>query len=218
MEKKVFYTEISSRRGNVAIHQDSNFMYHKYRLDNIIFFTMKNGEYAKLGQIPAFNKEFYFTLKIEKLDKVPVKRVEKPKKEQFFFINSTMYICAEAIDLIGPSYKKVDRKPEFLSPSLTETNFALQESWTWNNGFFSREVMWDTQDYNDLRSDMQQKLSELTYGSYCFYTLNNMEKAINVIQDIKNKIQSRMDWWANASVDNLVSYYQSKMKGGKKNV
>ena len=210
----MYNTEIESKRGHITIHQDSTFMYYKYRLDSIIFFTMKNGEYARVGQIPAFNKEFDFTLKIEKLDKIPVKRVEKVKKEKFFFINNTMFICAEAIKLFGPQYKKIDRKPEFLSPSLTDTNYALEEAWYWNTGFFAREIMWDTQDYLTLRSSLEVKLSELAYTPYYFSTLNNMDKAISIIQDTKAKIQERMNWWTYASVQDLVDYYHSIMKGG----
>lgn len=217
MEKKMYNTEIDSKRGHITIYQDGTFMYYKYRLDSIVFFTTKDGEYTRLGQIPAFNREFEFNLKTEKLDKVPVKRFEKVKKEKFFFINTHLFICAEAINLIGPQYNKIDRKPEFQSPNLTETNYALGESWYWNDGFFTRSVMWDTQDYLTLRSSMELKLNELAYTPYYFSTLNNMDKAIQVIQETKAKIQERMDWWTKASVQDLVDYYQSIMKGDDKN-
>ena len=217
MASKVYNTEINSKRGHITIYQDGTFMYYKYRLDSIVFFTTKDNEYTRLGQIPAFNKEFDFTLKTEKLNKVPVKRVEKVQKEKFFFINHTMFIYAEAIHLFGPQYKKIERKPEFLSPSLTETNYALEEAWYWNTGFFAREIMWDTQDYLTLRNNMEMELNELGCTPYYFSTLNNMDIAVKTIQDTKAKIQERMDWWVRASVQDMVSYYQSQVKGDKKN-
>lgn len=216
MEKKMYCTEISNKDGMITVHQDGQFMHYKYRINTIIFFTIKNGEYTRLDTIPAFREKFSFTLDTEKLEKLPVKRVEKPKKEQFFFIDDTMFLRADAIGLREPKYAKRDKRVNHM-PSVTSTNFTLEATWTWNDGFYTRELLWDIQDYISIRDEAKRKLEGITYMSYYFYNIDEIDKAIEILQTTKTKLKDRMEWWTNASVEDLVSYYKSIVKGGEEN-
>lgn len=217
MEKKLYCTEIDCKNGHITVHQDGKFMYYKYRLDSIVFFTIKDGEYVRIDKIPISRKELYFTLKTEKLEKLPIKRVEKPKKEKFFFIDHTLFLCDDAIGLQEPKYIKQDKRIGLHTPDITSINFTLEVTWTWDGGFYTRELLWDIHDYNCIRGNAQKELENLMSIPYYFYYLSDIDKATEIIQNLKSKLQERIDWWINASIDDLVFYYNSQKKGGEKN-
>lgn len=149
------------------------------------------------------------------------------KKNEGYFLcqenrDNILYIDADKIELVGPSYKKIEKfgSPKHPKPVVGQTNYIIEEHWAWNGGSIKISKYFDYSMYLELLAELNASLRELQYlgGS----VMDHTDTAIKLLKNFKKDCQSVLDLYGCPDLDMLVAFLDrrknkktNKMEGGE---
>lgn len=186
-------------------------------LSYVQFFHWEEKKLIEDASFALFSKDKNFVFQ---MDNNPIKRVPGHKTpdnakptEKFFVVNNTLYIDSKEVDL-KISYEKTDSRNGKPS-SIHETNFSLVQHLNWNHGDTFFTLLYDVQDYRLFELEVMDHIKKVAINGY-FKDTTEIKECANRLNELIDTLERRINWWEEATVDDLVVFYNKQQNKNKK--
>lgn len=208
---------------NVYQYDEDNQLKTTIQIPGSIYFVeffhwTKDKQYVcdgKLTVASSTKKSYHFQMDIKGLKKATGHLSIKNAKpnEPFFLVERTLHINSEKVGFKS-DYAKIDFRVPGTKTAIHNNNFTLFQNIRWNHGESSIPLLYDLHDYHDLEMEVIEHIKKLSYHGW-FNNTQEIKECANMLNKLVDNLETRMQWWEEATVETLVDLYKYRLNKAK---